>query len=578
MDLHDRRPATVNARSGSQTKVAGRYRLNSSISRGGFTDLWKAEDEVLGRTVALKIMRPEAVTDGAIKRLFRVEALAAARLTHSNIISVFDTGEDEGTPFLVMEYLGGGSLRDVLDNGPINPLRAAQWAGEICSALAHAHQAGIVHGDIRPENVLFTETGHLKVSDFAIARAASGAARGRGPATGPTSAYACPENDPDARGDLFSLGVVLFECLAGSTPDQVALPDAEGVLRVPRPGQLRKGVPMELDAAVLKLLSPDPGRRYQNALTLRSTLEALVDEAQQSSADPSPPAPARRRLESPPRTEPAAGPEPGAAPSGRSVRGSGGGQAAGPEPGAAPSGRSGPAGTGSGGGQAGGTEPGAAPSGRAGPVGPGGRTRNTPAASKGDSFLRTEGRWLLPALALIAGAVLVALNLPGLGIDLPSFGEDAGAQELPPLRIERSFDYDPPPGDGKENSARIPRAFDGNPETTWATSSYRTADFGRLKPGVGVAFDLGTSRELSAVEVTSVVGGWRGTIRFSDDGTSWSAPSNERTASSGEIFPVSGSHRYWMLWITELVRTPGEGTADNPFAVAIRQIKPLDRT
>lgn len=535
MDLHDRRPATLNDSSVPALKLAGRYRLTSFIGTGGFTDMWQAEDEVLGRAVAVKMLRRETLREGAIKRLFRVEALASARLMHANITSVFDTGEHDGVPFLVMEYLGGGSLRDILDNGPINPLRAAAWAGDICSALGHAHQSGIVHGDIRPENILFTEGGHLKVSDFAIARATPGSPRAENSASGAHSVYACPEANPDARGDLYSLGVVLFECLIGQAPDRgvFSLDDASEP-NIPRPGLLRPGIPMELDAAILKLLAADPTKRFQSARSVKTVLEGLVDDAQ--------PAPKPVRAPALPRTG-----EPGPA---RPVPAKSKDQPA-------PAARQGP------------------PAARQGL--PAGRPGSRP--TRRDSFLRSEGRWLLPAILVIAAAVGTALALPsvrdsvldGLPFNNPPSDEVAAA----PLRVIRSFAFDPPPGDGTENSGSVPQAFDGNQSTSWATSSYRTADFGRLKDGVGIAFDLGSAQELTGVRVTSVTGGWEGTVRFSDDGQNWSPPSGLQTAGNSHTFAVSGAHRYWMIWITNLVITPGEGTTNNIYAVAIQEIEPL---
>jgi eukaryotic-like serine/threonine-protein kinase len=516
VDLHDRPPSALSEADRAPepvVKLGGRYRLTSLISRGGLADIWKAEDEVLGRPVVAKLLRPELLADGAIKRLFRVEALAAARLSHANIISVFDTGEHKGVPFLVMEYLGGGSLREILDNGPIHPLRAAEWGGEICAALAHAHQAGIIHRDIRPENILFTETGHLKVTDFAIAKAAFENPEVASSATGANSAYACPERDPDGRGDLYSLGVVLFECLIGATPDRARArvePEGESPPAVLRPGSLRPGIPMELDAAVLKLLARDPAKRFPSALALRSTLQGLLEEQAPSPAAPPPP------------------PAPRVAP--RKVHR------------------------------------------------PRGKTPVAPARAPRDSFLRTEGRWLLPTLLVIAAAVAVALTVPSVrsGIDRVINAPDAGTGGGEgAVEIVRGFDYDPPPGDGRENSGRTGLAFDRNPSTTWATTSYRTPDFGRLKDGVGLAFDLGDARELSGVRVTSVAGGWEGSLRFSEDGKSWSSPEEGQSVDSDHTFQTSGSHRYWMVWITNLVRTPGEGTSDNVYAVAIREVQPL---
>jgi hypothetical protein len=519
--LHDREPPTLSEAEPTPraaVKLAGRYRLTSRMSRSGLADLWKAEDEVLGRPVVAKLLRSELSADTAVKRLFRAEALAAARLSHSNIISVFDTGEHNGVPFLVMEYLGGGSLRTILGNGPINPLRAAEWGADICAALAHAHQAGILHRDIRPENILFTETGHLKVTDFAIAKAALRGPDGAVSGTGANSYYAPPEPVPDARGDLYSLGVLLFECLVGTTPDRASPgdPEAESTLRAPRPGALRKGIPVQLDAAVMKLLARDPAQRFQSAASVRATLEAVLDEA---AAPPppvaAPPPPDKVRMA---RTESPTAKRRQAAEAKRA-----------PQPVRKP---------------------------------------------RRETFLRTEGRWLFPTVLVIAAAVALALTVPSVrsGIDRVI---NVPRRDAQPIIVTRSFDYDPPPGDGRENSDRVGFAFDGNDATSWATSSYRTPNFGRLKDGVGLAFDLGSAQELSGVRVTSVAGGWQGTLLFSEDGRNWSSPGPAETVDPDHTFAASGSHRYWMVWLSNLVRTPGEGNAANAYAVAIKEVQPL---
>lgn len=484
------------------------------------------------------------MADPAIRRLFRREAVAAAKLTHSNIVSVFDTGEHNGAPFIVMEYLGGGSLRDRLAKGRLEPQAAAKVGAEVCAALNHAHKVGIIHGNIRPENVLFTESGHLKVSDFAIAKVALVNSRLTDPGgTQAINPYAAPEvalgAEPDVRSDLFSVGAILYEAVVGKTPATAAAEAAGGAVadpehRPPTPGprDLRPGIPEDLDLAIIGALQRDPSARFQTARSLERTLRPLAPSASVPPAKtsttaprvavtPRPQGPAETQLSGavvppPPRHNSPPAPREDSAPSRRAPRGG------------------------------------------------------------GDSFLRAEGRWLLPTLLVIAAAALV-FSIPALRSGI---GDVVGQglqpqQPAEPIEIAQAFAYDPPPGDGEEGNRRLGQAIDGDPQTSWATSSYSRPPLGGLKDGVGIYVDLGAAQELSGIRVTSVTGGWMGTVRFSDDGRTWSDPGNSETVDVDHTFEVSGSHRYWMIWITELVRTEGEGNASNPYAVAIREIEPL---
>lgn len=540
---------TPSGNASPDVKLAGRYRLTSRISRGSLADFWQCEDEVLGRPVAAKILRSQLVSDPAIKRLFRREAVAAARLTHSNIVSVFDTGEHDGAPFIVMEYLGGGSLRDRLEEGPMAPEAVAKVGAEICAALGHAHKVGIMHGNIRPENVLFTETGHLKVSDFAIAKAAKANPRLTDPhGTHTTGTYAAPElakgAEPDGRADLYSLGVILYECLVGMTPaaarKQAPLPGPDGGPAAersgtPAPKDLRPEVPDDLDLAIIGTLQRNPAARFQSAKALEKTLRRLAVGATPTGA----PLPGAARTP-PTRTPPAGAVTPP--------------KAADTELSEIPPGRREP-------------EP-ALESPRL--------HRPATAPAGGESFLRSEGRWLLPTVLVIVAAAALVLTIPSLRTGIGNVvGPLQPQPETAPLEASQAQAYDPPPGDGAETNRRLAAAVDQNPQTSWATSSYSRPDLGGLKDGVGIYVDLGAARELAGLRVTSVTGGWEGSVRFSDDGRRWSGPGEPETVGADHTFEVSGSHRYWMVWITNLVRTQGEGTSNNPYAVAIREIVPL---
>ncbi|MEX0790892.1 MAG: protein kinase, partial [Actinomycetota bacterium] len=437
---------------------------------------------------------------------------------------------------------GVGCLRDRVGVGALAPEEVAEFGADACAALGHAHKLGIIHGNIRPENVLFTEAGHVKVSDFAIARAALANPRLTDPdGTFSSSDYAAPElaggSDPDGRSDLYALAVILYECLVGTTPPAAArtaaasAPPSEERPRTPSPKDLRPEVPDDLDMAIIGALQKNPAARFHNARALEKALRPLAG------GRPAPPAP---KAPAPPRVRPSRP----ASSAGQQTRLTG---SVTPPPAAAPNG----------------PEMAEVP--------------RTPARhARSDSFLRTEGRWLLPTVLVIAVAAAIVFSIPALRTGIENVVSPPEESQAEPLEISRAAAYDPPPGDGEETTRRLPQAVDGDPETSWATSSYSRADLGGLKDGVGIYFDLGSARELSGIRVSSVAGGWQASVRVSDDGRSWSNPGSSQTVAADHTFETNvGPHRYWMIWITQLVETPGEGTGANPFAVAVSEIEPL---
>ena len=256
--------------------LAERYTLESPVARGGMSTVWKARDEVLARAVAVKILNPELAQNAAFLGRFRTEALAAARLAHPHIVQTYDSGEDtEGRHYIVMEYCDGGTLADLAAReGLLPPERAVALCLDICGALGHAHGHGIVHRDMKPANVLVGPGGTLKVADFGIAKAAF--AEGDLTTTGNvlgTVTYLSPElargEEPDARSDLYSLGVVLYELLVGRPPfsGETHIATAMQHLREapPPPRTLRGGIPRRLEAAVLKSLEKDRDDRFSSA-------------------------------------------------------------------------------------------------------------------------------------------------------------------------------------------------------------------------------------------------------------------------------------------------------------------------
>jgi eukaryotic-like serine/threonine-protein kinase len=269
--------------------LAGRYQLGSLLGVGGMASVYLADDRVLQRQVAVKVLRPPDAQDPAVVERFRREARAAARLSHPNIVTVFDSGSDGELHYLVMEYVQGESLAQLLARqGRLAPRRAAELAMQVCAALAAAHAQGLVHRDIKPANVLVGADGRVQVADFGIAKAAAAATTltGSGVVLG-TAAYLAPEQAQggpvDARSDLYALGCVLYELLCGTPPfgsgldgPQVAVA-ARHVGEAPEPPSWRNPqVDAGLDEVVLAALAKQPAQRYQRAVEMQEALGRVL--------------------------------------------------------------------------------------------------------------------------------------------------------------------------------------------------------------------------------------------------------------------------------------------------------------
>ena len=256
--------------------VDGRYRVESRLARGGMATVYEATDLRLDRTVALKIMHPGLADDSDFVSRFVREAKSAARLSDPHVVAVYDQGEDNGLVYLVMEYVPGRTVRDVLRQyGRLSAEQALTILDPVLQALDAAHSAGFVHRDIKPENVLLTDDGRVKVADFGLARAISSAtatAATQGLLIG-TVAYLSPEQVErgiaDARSDVYGAGILLYEMLtgtvpfAGETPLAVAYQHVNAV--VPVPSTIRPGVPPRLDSIVARATARDADDRYQSA-------------------------------------------------------------------------------------------------------------------------------------------------------------------------------------------------------------------------------------------------------------------------------------------------------------------------
>jgi eukaryotic-like serine/threonine-protein kinase len=255
-----------------------RYELVAQIARGGMAIVYRAHDRQLDRVVAVKVPRPEFASDPAFAEQFRREALAAARLSHPNIVAVHDSGSERGLPWIVMEYVPGQTLRDLLNRvGRLDLETTAELVGAVAEALDHAHHAGVAHLDMKPENVLLTDDA-VKVADFGLVRAAHMASDT--PLAG-TAQYLAPEvlagGVVDGRADIYALGVVAYECLAGRPPftgDQDAVIAQHLSSRVPPPSLVVPDVPQSVDAAIWNATEPDPARRYFRATEFAAAMGA----------------------------------------------------------------------------------------------------------------------------------------------------------------------------------------------------------------------------------------------------------------------------------------------------------------
>src|SRR5882672_11087823 len=258
-----------------------RYRIEREIARGGMAEVYLARDESLNRQVALKALFPEFAREPSFVERFRREAQAAANLNHPNIVGIYDWGQEDGTYFIVMEYVEGRSLCDLIrSEGLIDPGRAADITAEIASALAFAHRSGVVHRDVKPGNVLITPQGSVKVTDFGIARAGTSENLTQTGSVMGTATYFSPEQAQglavDGRSDVYSLGVVLYEMVTGLAPFAGDAPIAVALKHVreePIPPSARNAaVPAAFEQIVLGALVKDPDARYQSADELRADL------------------------------------------------------------------------------------------------------------------------------------------------------------------------------------------------------------------------------------------------------------------------------------------------------------------
>lgn len=264
--------------------LEGRYEIISKLGGGGMARVYQGQDRLLHRHVTIKILREQYASDNDFLIRFEREAQAVAKLSHPNIVSIYDVGQEDGLHYLIMEYVEGSTLKALIaDEAPLPSLQAIDIALQICDALEHAHENGVIHRDIKPHNILITRNGRVKVTDFGIAQAVNEATLSYNGMMVGSVHYLSPEQ---ARGgitgagaDIYSFGIVLYEMLTGKLPFVGDTPVAVAIKHLqelPQPlREINAEIPSALESIVMRVLEKEPDRRYVSAADLRSDLEAV---------------------------------------------------------------------------------------------------------------------------------------------------------------------------------------------------------------------------------------------------------------------------------------------------------------
>ncbi len=577
--------------------LSDRYQLRSHIASGGMAQVWRAQDMVLNRPVAVKILHAHMTTDAAFVARFRREAVAAARLSHASIVAIYDTVSQPGLEAIVMELIDGRTLRTILDETQVlPPATVADLGIQIASALSEAHRAGIVHRDIKPANIMISSDNRVLVTDFGIAKATADAdLTSVGTLLG-TAKYLSPEQvsgEPvDPRSDIYSLGVVMFEALTGRPPFHAENDAATALARLnqdpPRCSQFRGDIPRSLDDVVHTAMARDRNLRYDRAIGLKAALGAVdLNEGPgptgQTTTDwtaESPYAPGPSHAPPPPPM--AAGGVDGTAvmPSdlvhtpvtrtGRDRRGRGrkGGRRD--------------------------AESVAQPmqeTVQATPPPPAAGQPVTNGRGKRDRKTRKGRGWfsrLVVAAALLAGLfvafALLSNSLQGTASvedEAEGFNPNAG------FPIESAIPIDPL-GGGKERQDLGVNAIDDDVTTRWQSETYKRAALGGLKDGLGIVFTLDDVHDLNRIALLTDNTGWTADLYvLADDfdpdavGVDAAFDPDAEGEKIGEIsdggieerIPVDSAGQKILLWITETGTTEDdEGTGGTAFRLELFEV------
>ncbi len=498
--------------------IGGRYRLDEEIGRGGMSTVYRAYDNVLERTVAIKLMHREIAADSAQLERFRREARSIARLNHPNVVTVIDAGEEPaadagalgtpagdggvGSPYIVFEYVGGVTLKDLIrHHGKLEIPRAIAYAIEIARALGAAHECEIVHRDVKPQNVLISEEGSAKITDFGIARTLSEEGLTVAGRVLASTDYVSPEQalgDPvTGQSDLYSLGVVLFEMLTGQVPFHGASPVAVAMKHVreevPDVQLLRPEISAATAAVVERAVAKDLERRYPEAASMLAELEDVLTIETSRSGQ------VTDEVTSILRTLPG------------------------------------------------------------------------PTRSRLPWRMRHRSRWVA-SLALIGVIVAVALVAAagrthrGAGVST-----DVARGGLEPVQLSQTAAHGYNPfGTGPENRDQVENLVDGDPDTGWSTEQYYDDNLNKEGgTGLGVYLDAAPSVHAKALEIQTPTPGFAVQVYVADDvlelpygasapltsrgwrgpvGASADVQSGQRISLPG----VTSSYRYYLMWMTTL--------------------------
>ena len=463
--------------------------------------VWEATDDVLARRVAVKILHPHLARDESFVRRFRAEAIAAARLAHPSIVSVYDTLAEDGVNAIVMELVSGTTMRADLDqHGPLALNAVLAIGTQVADALGAAHAAGLIHRDVKPANILLSADGRVLVADFGIAKAAEGADLTSDGGMVGTAKYLAPEQIEggpiDGRTDLYALGVVLYEALTGEPPFAADTDAGTALARLhrdPTPARaLRPDIPVGVADVVARAMARRPHDRFPDASSLRRALLAAgADPAQAPAAAQAAAASARDLVRHPPSGSPGSGATP----------------------------------------------PVAAPA----PVG----------STEGAERAPRRRRWPWAALVLAIG-VAAAAAAPSL---LPT--DDLGR----PVDIAGVADFDPfGDGDRREHPELLPNVVDGDPDTTWTTENYKAADLG-AKAGVGLLVTMAEPVSVRGVELTTPEGGWTAEVYVAEgdppsDLAGWGDPvatAADVPTGTTDVTADGRRGKAVLIWFTRLV-------------------------
>jgi len=462
--------------------------------------VWRGEDPLLARPVAVKTLDPMLAEDEALRTRFRREAVAAAAVAHPNIVATYDTGEDDGVAYIVMELVEGATLRQAIDlHGPLPPARAADIAAQVADALAAAHGRGLVHRDVKPSNVLVQLDGRVKVTDFGIAKAADQGHEDltrAGKVMG-TARYLAPEqlegHPVDERADVYSLGLVLYEMLTGNAPfgadTEIGTAVARLTTTAPRLGEVRAGIPPGLAHVAERALERDPEQRWPNAASMRDALLPFRVAAPDRTVDATMPV----ALPAQPRQQPVT-------------------------------------------------------------------SHPTIIDDDGMGMGARILIWVL-AIALGFGGGYAGYVLATDNSTTPSAAPPATVGDLP-ISAVTSFDPDTSDTNKTEHPEATGNVIDGDTATVWTTEAYRQANVGG-KSGVGLVLELTNPGRVSAVNLTADAG-MNVEIYTSDTSGStlaaWGEPkgSGENLGDSATV-AVQGRApvRFVLVWLTLL---PADGS------------------